>query len=204
MGAWGGRKSRRGAIQRGHDLAPHVDSRIIVVAELWRAHAETYEHDLALNLAVGGKRIASHHVIFVENEGPYRPVVFQGDQALVFQEFDLAEADPLEVCSVPSPRLQTHFLELRPNIVGRQLIAARSGTPAFQQIVRQKGHMRPQALGSDALQEPSGGKSEEVAGKGEGNHQHKTQQHDKRLQRQTRLPGATAACAATVCSARWL
>src|SRR6185437_3601871 len=114
---------------------------------------------------------------------------FQGDQTLVFEEFDLAEANSLEVRSVPSPRPQTHFLELRPHIIGGQLIAARSGAAAFQQVVGQKGHMRPQALGSYALQKFVRRKIRRSGlPKREGNHQHKTEQHNETPWRQTCLP----------------
>ena len=104
MGAGSGWEFRRGAIQRSHNLAPHVDSRVVVVAELRRAHAETCEHDRAFDFGIARKRVAPHHVILVDNQGPGGCVVPQGQRTLVLQKFNLAEVNVLKVCPVYSRR----------------------------------------------------------------------------------------------------
>ncbi len=141
------------AIQGRHDLAPDINPGVIVVVEFRRAHAEAHEDDLAFGGGIGRKRVASHHVILVDGQGPSRSVVFHGERTLVTQQFDLPKMHVLEIRSAHARGFQSHFLELRPHIIRRQLIAARAGAATFQQIIRQKRHVRPQSIGGNALQE---------------------------------------------------
>ncbi len=105
MGAGSGGHPGRGAIQGGHDLAPDINARVIVVVEFGRAHAETNKHDLAFGGGIGRKRVAAHHVILVDGQGPNRSVVFHGERTTVPQQLDLPKMHVLEIRSAHARRL---------------------------------------------------------------------------------------------------
>ena len=124
-------------------FALQVHSRVVVPLVLRRVDAVAHKHNRRINLRhllpglVLGDNLRGIRQIHGRSAGRS-----ESKLRLLLHGVHRIQRHSLEPASLVARRLQPRQRELRGNILGRQLVSARAGAAPFQQIKRQKPHMR--------------------------------------------------------------
>jgi hypothetical protein len=145
---WAVGEARRRAGQERHDLAAHVDGRVVVVPEVGRDDAEAGEDDWRVDLARAFESGVDQHVLAVRER---RSV--DGERRLCGIEEKGAEPHLVKVRAAVAGRLRANGLELRRDVRGRDVVAARAGLAPFQRVTREKVHVGADGVRSDGEEE---------------------------------------------------
>src|SRR5690242_7211464 len=119
-------------MKRRHNLTANIYTGVVVVLELGRGNSVSRKHYRRFGPGFGAKGIPDHYKIFVHHQFLLAPVAPQGHRTLVAQQLDFAKVNVLEISSIHSSGLQSHFFELRANVISGELKATRAGAAAFQ------------------------------------------------------------------------
>jgi hypothetical protein len=147
VGADLGLQARGRAAQQDDDLALHVQAGVVVAAAFRRDDAVADEDqrrgDRGLRLAGLGRR----KVVLAEHQGARLAIgAGVGDAALVGRAVG-RQGHLLQVGAVVAGRLDVHQRVLRSHVLGGDVVAARAGLAAFQQVVGQEAHVRLDGVG---------------------------------------------------------
>src|SRR5580698_10541849 len=96
--------------------------------------------------------VAGHYVVFLERELGALAAALDDKRIVCGIRRDLAQADLLEVRSVVSGGGEAELLEFGADVIRRELVAARAGAAAFEQIVREEFHVGVDSGGGDLVE----------------------------------------------------
>ena len=155
VGALVRREGRRRSGDHDGDFSPQVEPRIVGIAQRGRIHAEAGENQRGRDLRVGrGEAAAGQEIVLaVFQLGPLA-VPEQREGGVGLAEGDAEKGHGLEVGAAGPRRREPQRLETRRHVLRGEIVAARSGPPAFQKIVRQEPHVGADGRGPDLCQRP--------------------------------------------------
>ena len=142
------RKARRRAGQQRHDLAADVDVRVVVVPEVGGHDAEAGENHRRVDFARALQSGEDQHVfamlerLSVDGERRFRGI-----------EEKRAEPHLVQVRAVVAGRLRARGFELRRDVRGGDVVAARAGLAPFERVTGEKVHVRTHRLRGDGQEE---------------------------------------------------
>ena len=133
----------------------HVDifsvrARVVVPVVLGRIDAVAHKHNRRID--VGGRLprlILGHDLVAIRQIERRAIGRHKAELRLVLHRVHRVQRNALEVRAVVAGRLNARQRELRGDVLRRQLASARPRTAAFQQVERQKSHMRANLLAID-------------------------------------------------------
>jgi hypothetical protein len=129
VGALAVREARRRTGEHGHDLSADVDVGVVVVAELGGDDAEAGEDDGRLDAARGLVAGVDEDVLAVLERA-----AIDRERGVCGVEERGLHADVLKVRAAVAGRLRADGLELRGDVCGRDVVAARAGLAAFDRV----------------------------------------------------------------------
>jgi hypothetical protein len=147
VGADLGLQAAGGAAQHDDDLALHVQARVVVAAAFGGDDAVADEDQRRGDRGLGLAGLGRGQVVLAEGQGARLAVgAGVGDAALVGRAVG-RQGHLLQVGAVVAGRLDAHQRILRGHVVGGDVVAARAGLAAFQQVVGQEAHVRLDGVG---------------------------------------------------------
>ncbi len=132
--------------QRNGDLPAHVEAGIIVDAEPRIANAVANEDQRCVHGHLPGRDVRPDRCVLARRELHLAAIDRELDRWRSGQRC-AAERDLDEPAAVRTARLQPELPELRSDIVGGDIVPARSGVPSLQKVARQEFDVGANAIG---------------------------------------------------------
>ena len=137
--------------QHQQHFTAHVDALVIVPVIFRRVDPVTHIDDRCIDRRRGLLRLVVAHILIEQLQIERRALLRLERERRLRQCGHSDQGDFLHVGSVVARRLQPIEGELCAHVLGRNVASALSGTAAFEQVMRQKSHVRPNAFRIDLL-----------------------------------------------------
>ncbi len=137
-----------GISTQGHDDASlDVEPAVVVDAESLVLDAIAHEYQRRLEVELGLARAQAHQDVVAVLEAALARRSADHQRAAIPAARGLLQRHLLEPAALGSTRVETIGLEFAGHVARGDFVAARAGVAAFEQVVREEGHVRAKSLG---------------------------------------------------------